>query len=113
MATSTTRNVGYLGITLDATLSAMNIHEACTTGDDKACQVVAYREVGRLVGSMGGGSIGAGASYGCVALGVGTAGIGGVACVVLVGGIGAAAGSYAGSEFGEFAGEILREAIHE
>lgn len=107
------RNVGYLGITLDATLSAMNIHEACTTGDDKACQVVAYREGGRLLGSMGGGSIGAGASYGCVALGVGTAGIGGVACVVLVGGIGAAAGSYAGSEFGEFAGEILREAIHE
>lgn len=113
MATSTTRNVGYLGITLDATLSAMNIHEACTTGDDKACQVVAYREVGRLVGSMGGGSIGAGASYGCVALGVGAAGIGGFACVVLVGGIGPAAGSYVGGEIGQSVAEKIREVTYE
>ncbi|MFL1465083.1 hypothetical protein [Marinobacter sp. HN1S83] len=107
------RNVGYLGITLDAALSAMKINEACTAGDDKACQVVSYREGGKLVGLVGGGAIGAGASYGCLAFGVTSAGIGGVACAVIVGGLGAATVGYAGGAGGEVAGEILRKAIHE
>lgn len=38
----------------------MKIHEACTAGDAQACQVVSYQEGGRLVGSVGGGAIGAG-----------------------------------------------------
>lgn len=107
------RNAGYIGITLDAALAVMEIHEACTAGDDKACQVVAYREGGKLVGSIGGGTIGAGASYGCLAVGVTSAGIGGVACAVILGGLGAAAGGHFGGEGGEFAGEILRKTIHD
>ncbi len=107
------RNVGYVGITLDAALSAMKINEACTAGDSKACQVASYREGGKLVGSMGGGAIGAGASYGCLAFGVTSAGIGGVACAIIVGGVGAAAGGHFGGSGGEAAGEILRKAIHE
>lgn len=107
------RNLGYLGLTLDAALSAVKINEACTAGDEKACQVVSYQEGGKLVGSVSGGAIGAGFSYGCLAFGVTSAGIGGVACAVIVGGIGAAVGGHVGGTRGEALGEKIREVIHE
>ena len=107
------RNVGYLGITLDASISALKINEACTVGSDKQCQIVAYKEGGKFFGSLAGGGIGAGASGACVAFAVTTAGIGGVACAVIVGGLGAAVGGTLGGGVGESAGEILREAIHD
>lgn len=107
------RNVGYLGITLDVSMSALKIREACTAGDDQACQVVSYSEGGKLVGSMVGGAIGAGASYGCLAFGVTSAGIGAIACAVIVGGAGAAFGGQVGAARGEAAAEILRRSIHE
>src|SRR5690554_4819862 len=102
------RNVGYLGVTLDVSLSALKIREACTAGDEKECQVVAYQEGGKLLGSMGGGAVGAGASYGCLAFGVTSAGIGGVACAVIVGGVGAFLGGYYGGTRGEALGEKIR-----
>jgi len=106
--------VGYLGVTLDVSLSALKIREACTAGDEKECQVVAYQEGGKLTGSMLGGGIGGAlATSTCVAFAVTTAGIGGVACVVIAGGLGAAAGGAGGGNLGEYTGEILREAIHE
>lgn len=46
-------------------------------------------------------------------MGVTTAGIGGVACAVIVGGLGATAGGQFGSGLGEAAGELVRESIHE
>jgi uncharacterized Zn-binding protein involved in type VI secretion len=107
------QNVGYLGITLDVALSALKIHEACTAGDQKACQVVSYREGGKLTGSMIGGTLGAGAGIGCLAFAVTSAGVGGVACAVIVGGLGAAGGGALGSEIGEGSGELLRKVIHE
>src|SRR5690554_26475 len=107
------RNVGYLGVTLDASMSALKISEACTVGDNKQCQVVAYREGGKFTGSLAGGGIGAGASGACIAFAVTTAGIGGVACAVVVGGLGAAVGGSLGGGIGEGAGEILREVIHD
>jgi hypothetical protein len=91
------RNVGYLGITLDASMSALKINEACTTGSERECQVVAYQEGGKFAGSLAGGGIGAAASAAaCTVFAVTTAGIGGVACAVIAGGLGAAAGGYAG-----------------
>lgn len=107
------RNVGYLGITLDASMSALRINEVCTVGSDKQCQAVAYQEGGKFFGSLAGGGIGAGASGACIAFAVTTAGIGGVACAVVVGGLGAAVGGSLGGGIGEGAGEILREVIHD
>ncbi|EON93678.1 hypothetical protein MARLIPOL_03205 [Marinobacter lipolyticus SM19] len=108
------RNVGYLGITLDASMSALKIHEACTSGSDKECQVVAYSEGGKFTGSLAGGAVGAiAASATCTVFAITTAGIGGVACAVIAGGLGAAGGGLGGGVLGEGAGEILREAIHE
>ena len=108
------RNVGYLGITLDASLSALKIHESCTTGSERECQIVAYQEGGKFTGSLVGGGIGAAASAAtCTVFAITTAGIGGVACAVIAGGLGAAAGGHGGGVLGQGAGEILREAIHE
>ncbi|MFB2704928.1 type VI secretion system PAAR protein [Marinobacter shengliensis] len=108
------RNVGYLAVTLDVSMSAMKIHEACTEGDERACQIVAYQEGGKLTGSMLGGVIGGGlAGATCLSFGVTTAGIGGVACAVIAGGLGAAGGGYAGGVGGETIGAKLREVIHE
>src|SRR5690554_2315178 len=106
------RNVGYLGVTLDVSLSALKIREACTAGDEKECQVVAYQEGGKLLGSMGGGAIGGSvAAASCLAFAVTTAGIGGVACAVIVGGLGATAGGVGGGIAGKAFGEKLRETI--
>ncbi|WP_432210163.1 type VI secretion system PAAR protein [Marinobacter alkaliphilus] len=108
------RNVGYLAVTLDVSMSAMKIREACTAGDERGCQVVAYQEGGKLTGSMLGGVIGGGlAGATCLSFGVTTAGIGGVACAVIAGGLGAAGGGYAGGVGGETIGAKLREVIHE
>ncbi|MCD1628848.1 hypothetical protein K7I15_02955 [Marinobacter shengliensis] len=108
------RNVGYLAVTLDVSMSAMKIREACTAGDERGCQVVAYQEGGKLTGSMLGGGIGGAlATSTCVAFGVTTAGIGGVACAVIAGGLGAAGGGYAGGVGGETIGAKLREFVHE
>ncbi len=107
------RRVGYLGIALDSSMSALKIHEACTAGSDKECQIVSYHEGGRLAGSVAGGVIGAGASAACVAFAVTSAGIGGVSCAVILGGLGAAYLGHQGGVRGEQGGEILREAIHE
>ena len=107
------RGAGYLGIVFDSSVSALKIHEACTAGSDKECQVVSYGEGGKLIGSMGGGAIGAGASGACLAFAVTSYGIGGVACAVIVGGLGAAVGGQKGGEYGEQGGQLLREAVHE
>jgi len=107
------RNVGYLGITLDVSMSALKIKEACTADDEKECQVVAYREGGKLIGSSGFGAAGGALAAGCTMVAVTSAGIGGVACVVIVGGLGAAGGSYFGAGVGEATGEIVRKSIHE
>jgi len=107
------RNVGYLGITLDVSMSAMKISEACSVGDEKECQAVAYRESGKLVGATIFGAAGGALAGACTLVGVTTAGIGGVACAVIVGGLGATAGGQFGSGLGEAAGELVRESIHE
>jgi hypothetical protein len=45
----------------------------------------------------------------CVAIGIPTYGLGSVACVLLVSGLGAATFETAGSDFGEFGGELVYE----
>ncbi|MEO9522150.1 type VI secretion system PAAR protein [Marinobacter alexandrii] len=107
------RRVGYLGIALDSSTSAFKIYEACTEGSDKECEVVSYKEGGRLGGSVGGGVLGAGLAGACIAVGVASAGVGAIACAIIVGGVGSAVGGHYGGKAGEGAGEILRRAIHE
>lgn len=107
------RGAGYLGILLDSSFSALNIHEACTSGNEKECQVVSYQEGGRLAGSIGGGVVGAGLAGACVAVGVTSVGVGAIACAVIVGGVGSATVGHYGGKAGEYVGEKVREAIYE
>jgi hypothetical protein len=104
------RTTEYLAIALDVSMSGANIKEACTAGNSENCEVVAYKESGRVVGSAIGGSIGSYAALGCVALGIST-GIGGIVCGILVGGAGAAAGGYFGGQGGEELGDSIRRGV--
>ncbi len=106
------RGVGYLGIVLDSSASALKIHEACSLGSDNECEVVSYQEGGRLAGSVSGGVLGAGAAGACIVLGAASAGLGGVVCAIIVGGAGSAVGGHYGGRFGEGGGEILRKPSH-
>lgn len=101
---------GYLAIGLDASVSAMKIKDVCLTGTDRECEKIKYTETGRLGGSMVGGGIGATIGpVGCVFIGIGTAGYGGIACAILLSG----AGSVAGGALGGGGGEALGNAIYE
>lgn len=107
------RGVGYLGIALDSSMSALKIREACRSGRDRECQAVAYQEGGKLVGTSVFGALGGTAAGACTMFAVTSAGIGGIACAILVGGFGAAVGASGGAQVGEASGELLRESIHE
>ncbi|WP_228160701.1 hypothetical protein [Marinobacter bohaiensis] len=105
------RYTGYLAIGLDASVAAMRIKEACTAENpEKECKKVTYMETGRVAGGAFGGAIGGSSAVLCGVLGIATTPVGGVACVVIVGGAGSAAGGYAMSNAGESFGEVIYEA---
>lgn len=102
------RYTGYLGIGFSGLHSLNEINQACTVGREKECPKKKYTEIGSFALGTGGG-IYAG-SYAiplCVAIGVGSAGIGGLVCTVIAGiGLGYV-GSTVGSAVGELSGEQL------
>lgn len=102
------RYTGYLGIGFSGLHSLNEIHEACSVGREAECTKKKYTEIGSFAVGTGGGVLaGSGAIPLCVAIGVGTAGIGGLVCTVIaVVGLGYA-GSTAGSAIGELGGEQL------
>ena len=57
---------------------------------------------------MGDGVLGAGLAGTCIVVGVASAGVGAIACAVIIGGVGSAVGGHYGGKAGEGAGEILR-----
>ncbi|MGV3345194.1 hypothetical protein ACGVWS_05400 [Enterobacteriaceae bacterium LUAb1] len=104
------RYTGYPGIGFSALHSVNEINEACSVGRENECTQKKYTEIGsfagELIGGYGGGAM---AVSLCIAIGIGTAGVGGLACSVIAGaGLGYAGGS-AGSSFGEWSGEQLYE----
>ena len=73
---------GFVGIGLGASASAIKVKETCRVGSEEDCQKVKFTEGGSFVGSAVGGWLGgsgaaAGAGTVCVAIGAGTAGLGG------------------------------------
>lgn len=102
------RYTGYLGIGFSGLHSLNEIHEACSVGREAECTKKKYTEIGSFaLGTSGGVLAGGGAIPLCVAIGVGTAGIGGLVCTVIAGvGLGYA-GSTVGSAVGELGGEQL------
>jgi hypothetical protein len=108
------RNGSYIGIALGGTASALKVREVCQAGETQACQKIRFTETGSFAGALGGGSVGVwiGSAAGptiCAAIGMGSFGIGGVVCgLIVVGGASAAGGAIGGST-GEVAGEKIYE----
>ncbi len=101
---------GRLVVALDAGLAGYNIYEACSTGRANECERVGLTESLRFAGSAAGGTAGAvAAPLLCVAVGIGTAGVGGVACGIIAAGVGSAIGGKTVGDMGAAAGELIYE----
>ncbi|MCS3471015.1 hypothetical protein M2401_004776 [Pseudomonas sp. JUb42] len=103
----------YVGITLNAVSTGLEIEEACAVGREGACERAQYVEGSKLVAGVGGGLFG-GAVAGmaaksiCVAVAVPTGGWGALACGIIVG----LAGGYAGGAIGEKGGAVAGELLY-
>jgi len=106
------RYVGYVGIGFSAIHSINEINEACSVGREQECTKKKYTEIGSFAGSTGGGILaGAMAVPLCIAIGIGTAGTGGLACAVIAGGTLGYVGGEAGGWGGEKVGNTLYNVI--
>ncbi|WP_313086164.1 hypothetical protein [Pseudomonas sp.] len=105
---------GYVGVALGGTASLLKVQEVCQAGETQACHKIRFTETGNFAGALGGGALAVAlaspaAGSICVALGIATGGLGGVACgLVVVGGA-----SVAGGAGGGWAGELAGEKIYE
>lgn len=105
---------GYVAIGLGASSAAMKIYETCRTGREEECRQARFIEGSKLSGNVLGGVI-AGrlaptiAPMTCAAIGVGTAGAGGVVCMLVVSGVLAAQMADGGTQAGDVIGEQLYE----
>ncbi len=105
---------GHIGIALTGTASAAKVQEVCRAGETEACEKIRYTEAGSLVGGVGGGTLAAGlvspvAGSICVAIGIGSGGLGGVVCGLIVVGGASFAGGAGGAAGGEWMGEFIYE----
>ncbi|WP_415769840.1 hypothetical protein [Pseudomonas sp. LB3P38] len=106
---------GYVGIGLAIGAAGMRVEEVCRAGNAEKCTQSKYVEGGKLTGSISGG-VAAGyaakklMNYGvCAAIGLETAGVGGIVCALIVSGAVASVTGTAGSEIGGEVGEKLFE----
>lgn len=103
---------GYVAIALGAGSAAMKISEARRSGREEECRQVKFVEGSKLSGNVLGG-IAAGrlaplvAPATCAAIGAGTAGLGGLVCMLMVSGAVIAGTADGGAVLGEVAGEML------
>ncbi|PAN97808.1 hypothetical protein CIW61_19970 [Enterobacter cloacae] len=106
------RYVGYVGIGFSALHSINEINEACSVGREDECTKKKYTEIGSFADSTGGGILAGGMAVPlCIAIGVGTAGTGGLVCAVIAGGTLGYVGGEAGGWGGEKVGNTLYNVI--
>jgi len=106
--------IGYVGIGFSAIHSINEINEACSIGREAECTKKTYTEIGSFSGAVGGGILtGSLAVPLCIAIGIGTAGTGGLVCTIIAGGTLGYAGGEAGSWGGEKIGNSLYSVIEE
>lgn len=94
--------IGYVGIGFSAVHSMNEINEACSIGREAECTRKKYTEIGSFSGGVGGGILtGSLAVPLCIAIGIGTAGTGGLVCTIIAGGT----LGYADGEAGSWGGK--------
>ena len=109
----------YIGIALDIGATALEITEACSTGRKQECTQAKYVESSKLVGSVGGASVGgtlgalAGIGACAIVFGIPTAGAGALACAIVGGAAGGLTFGNLGSKGGEWVGDILYQAVED
>jgi uncharacterized Zn-binding protein involved in type VI secretion len=106
---------GYIGIGIGGVSSLMAIEQVCSKDPGAACEKVKLTEGGKFAFStafgVAGGALASSASGSiCLAIGVATGGIGGIACVAAIVGTGAWVGTTVGGMGGEYIGEKIYEA---
>jgi uncharacterized Zn-binding protein involved in type VI secretion len=106
---------GYIAIFIGGVSSLVSVLEVCNGEFGAPCKKVLLTEGGKFAGSAGAGYFGGELAYYasgsiCAALGV-TTGIGGIACVAAVVGVGSLVGTKVGGIGGEIVGEKLYEVI--
>jgi len=89
---------GYIGIGFSFAGTTNDVVDACSKGREGECGKIAVKDYSKFALTTGGGMLGgvwgsSAALAGCAAIGIVTAGAGGVACAV----VGSVAGGYAGS----------------
>lgn len=101
---------GWVGVGLQAAASGMKVKETCRSGTEDACRKVMFTESGKFGGILLGGAAGAaiGGSV-CVAVGVSTFGVGGIACGLVLTGLGAGVLGNEVGNWGERGGEMIYE----
>ncbi|MDN6320827.1 MAG: hypothetical protein L0J77_13785 [Marinobacter sp.] len=101
---------GRLVIALDVGLTGYKIYEACSVGRAEKCEQVGLTESVRLAGAVAGGTAGGViAPLLCVVVGIGAAGIGGVACGIIAAGVGSVVGGNVVGDLGASAGQLIYE----
>lgn len=87
---------GLIGIGFSFAATTNDVMQACSKGREEECEKIAVRSYSKFAITTGGGMLGgvwgsSAALAGCTAIGIATAGAGGVACAV----VGSVAGGYA------------------
>jgi len=105
---------GYAGIGLNIGQGGLNIHEACTIGNEHGCGKTVAREVPGVAGSIGGGVLGGTIGYGlCNAVfGLPSGGTSLVWCAVVGGGSLGYGLSQGAGWLGRTSGQIAYETIY-
>ena len=105
------QGLGYVALGLDYWAMDHRLEQVCMYGTAQECEVSHYREYGSFAGSAAGGMVGTSAVVACGFLAVTTMGVGGVACSIIVGGVGSALGGTVGGKIGEGVGNVLYKVI--
>jgi hypothetical protein len=93
----------------------LKVQEVCKAGETQACQKIRFTETGSFAGALGGGSAVVPlasrlvAAPICAAIGLGTVGVGGIVCGLVVVGGASVVGGAVGETGGEWMGEFLYE----
>ncbi len=101
---------GWIGVGLGAGASGLKVKETCRAGTEEACRKVKFTEAGSFVGALaaGTGSALLGTTA-CAAIGIGTVGLGGIVCGVLLTGAGSIFLGEIGGSVGEWGAELMYE----
>jgi hypothetical protein len=103
---------GHIGIALGGTASTLKVQEVCRAGETQACEKIRFTETGSFAGGLGGGTLAVAltspvAGSICAAIGIGSGGLGGVVCGLVVVGGASVAGGAGGAAGGEWMGGFL------